>query len=337
MAVVHASVQERVAPGVALALDGRALARVRAGDEPSLRIHAWAGDVLLLGRYHPDPAGCAGVTVQRRLSGGRVFPAGAGFVAFALALAHRSALESSEPHALRAEQTLNRAVRGLLEALKLLGLDAYYPGRDLVTVGGKPIAWLSLAVEDEGATLVEGALAVDRDLSLLPELADRADPAGIVPVTLWLPDVVTSLARELGDRTVPVREVASALLQGFRRRLGLGVVEDDPPPAPSLAADEVAFALPPDLDRAGRRSVMLGTLVAHWRGTSDGTLGAVRLCGDLIAPVATVAAVEAALAGAAVAREALVERVASVLAHPEHFLLGVTAADVAEAVLAGAP
>jgi hypothetical protein len=150
--------------------------------------------------------------------------------------------------------------------------------------------------------------------------------------------VVTSLARERPGGTPAMGDVARAVVEGFRLRLGLEVVEDALATAPPTRGGlgPIDFSVPASLDRAGRRSVMLGALQAHWRRAADGSVAEVRLGGDVIAPVATMAAIEGSLSGAAVAREALIERVAAVLAHPEHFLLGVTPADVAEAVMAGA-
>jgi lipoate-protein ligase A len=333
MATVPTLVQESVAPGPSLAIDRALLARAGAERRAFLRVHAWPGDVLLLGRHHRGPASAA---VHRRLSGGRVVPAGTGFVQIALALPHRSALEADDPHALRAEQVLNRAVRGVLGGLELLGLEAYYPGRDLVTVGGKPIGWIALTVEAGGATLVEGGLAVERDFAVLASLADRLDPTGLAAVTLWQADDVTSVARECDGAAPAGPAVMAAIVEGYRRRLGWQIEMDASLADVAAAEDAVAFDVAADLDRCGRRAVMLGTLMAYVRLAADGTLAAVRLAGDVMAPVATMRAIEQALGGLAPARAALLAAVSRVLADPAHFLLGATAEDIAGAVLAGA-
>jgi lipoate-protein ligase A len=333
MPVVRTVIQASVAPSASLGIDRALLARAHAERRPLLRVHAWPGDVLLLGRHHQ---GALSTAVHRRLSGGRVVPAGAGFVQVSLALPHRSAPESDEPHALRAEQTLNRAVRGVLGGLECLGLQPYYPGRDLVTVGGKPIAWIALTVEQGGATLVEAGLSVDRDLALLAPLADRLDPTGTAAVKAWQPEEVTSLARECRGIVPAAADVTAALLEGYRRRLGWKIEIDESLMDVTSTGDGVAFDVPADLTRLGRRAVALGTLLAHLRLAPDGRLGAVRLAGDVMAPVATMHAMEDALGGQPVARAALVAAVSGVLVQPAHFLLGATPEDVADAVLAGA-
>ena len=76
-----------------------------------------------------------------------------------LTLPHRSALVATEPLALRAEQALNRCVRALLAALRGLGVDAFYPGRDRITLGGRTLGVVALESDARGATLFEAVLA----------------------------------------------------------------------------------------------------------------------------------------------------------------------------------
>src|SRR5437867_6171475 len=138
MAVLGLLVQPDITPGTSLAWDRQLL-----GDAPqmgALRVYAFGGDVLSLGRYHLAPE-AGSVPLHRRHSGGRAMLAGDGFVGMALTLPHRSALVSHEPLALTPEQVMNRCVRGLLEGLKQAGVSAFYPGRDLLTVEGRSIGF----------------------------------------------------------------------------------------------------------------------------------------------------------------------------------------------------
>jgi hypothetical protein len=67
---------------------------------------------------------------------------------------------------------------------------------------------------------------------------------------------------------------------------------------------------------------MLG--VVEVRAARDGDLvGDVRVCGDLLAPSAVVARLEAALRGAPIDRDALRRRVIATLVEPDDVLLGV--------------
>jgi lipoate-protein ligase A len=329
MAVVPTVIETSVAPAVSLAGDRWLLARAVADGRPCLRVHVWSGTVLRLGRYHPRLVADA---VVRRLSGGRAVPAGAGFVNVSLALPHRSAIASDDPHALTGEQVLNRAVRGVLGGLELLGIDPTYPGRDLVTVRGKAIAWISLAVEEGGATLVEASVAVERDLALLGPLADRIDPAGAVPVRLWQDDEVTSVAREGGATSG--REVAAAIVEGYRRRLGWQVDPVAPPSAESLGG-AAALDEPDEPASWARRPSLLGTLMASVRLGAHGRIARVRLAGDLIAPVSTVMAIERCVEGEALRRELLIHHILTALADDAHFLLGARPEEVADVVMAG--
>ncbi|HWP64594.1 MAG TPA: hypothetical protein VNO26_01620 [Candidatus Limnocylindria bacterium] len=303
----------------------------RAVDErrPWLRLHAWPGDVLLLGRHHPS-LGAQGAV--RRRSGGRAMPAGAGFVQLTLALPHRSALESDEPYALRPEQVLNRAVRGIMGGLETLGLEPYYPGRDLVTVGSKPIGWISLAVEAGGGTLVEAGIAVGRGFDVLPGLADRLDPGGAVPVTLWHADDVTTVAASRPGSAPTAGEVALAIVEGYRRRLGfeLAAAQLDERAGESCVDD---LRETPGRPR-GRRASQLGAVLASARIEARGLLADVWLGGDVIAPAATMEALARAFEGQPASAPALRVAAEPVLAQPDAFLLGATVDDLVAAVLA---
>ena len=131
--------------------------RTRAREEGNgiLWVHAPAGDVLALGRYHVVPENPPSeVAVVRRLCGGRPMPLGDGFVGVVLAMPHPAALVATDATTLAPERVLNRAVRGLLGALEALGVAANYPGRDVVTCGGRPLAALAFDVDPDGATVV---------------------------------------------------------------------------------------------------------------------------------------------------------------------------------------
>jgi hypothetical protein len=327
MTVLPTVIHDCVTPAESLGLDRVLLARAAAQRRPWLRVCTWPGDVLLLGRFHPALAGAG---LHRRLSGGRAVPAGEGFVQVSLALPHRSALESEDPHALRAEQVLNRAVRGIMGGMELLGLEPYYPGRDVIMVGGKAIAWLSLAVEASGATLIEAGVSLGRALDVLPALADRVDPQGVVPVTLWGAEDVTTLAAALGGTAPVAREVALAIAEGYRRRMHLEPVMED---LPTLEGELPTESDAPSRPSAQRR-IMLGALLASARLDDVGRLDAVWLGGDLIAPAATVQSITRALTGRRPVVDVLRAPVESILDRPDDFLLGARAEDVAAVVAA---
>jgi len=317
-------VQRTLTPAASRHTDRALLARATARGWGTLRISTFSGDVLALGRWHLAPRGATGIALHRRLTGGRVAAAGAGFVQASLTLPHPAALVSEDPRALAPEQILNRAVRGVLGGLEAAGVAALYPGRDLVTVARRPIAVLGLEVDEGGATLIDVILAVERDQSLVPALLDRVDSDGAVTAAMTLPDDVTSLAREVG-RTPGFDEVAACLRAGFATRFGLDVLAEEAPPVP--ADDDTEFLrareLDAALDRRARTATMLGVLEAHCARAADGSLAAVRLVGDLLAPSGTIERLEAALRGCRVDGAAIQTVVDDVVRPPRDFILGV--------------
>jgi hypothetical protein len=278
------------------AADRAALARATACGHGSLRISQLSGDVLSLGRWHLAPGGGGEVGLQRRLTGGRAAASGAGFVRVSIALPHRSALTSADPLALAPEQVLNRAVRGLLDALEGAGLPAIYPGRDQVTVGGRPIAVLGLEVDEAGATLIAPMIG---------------------------PDDVTSMTRGLGSMP-SFDELVARIRRGYERRLGVTFVSEEPPAA---GGDDGAFVrtrvVRPELDRRARSAIMLGTLEAHCALGEDLRLRDILLAGDLLAPSRTMTRLEAALRGLVPRLDVVAPAIERVVRQPGEFVLGV--------------
>jgi hypothetical protein len=303
----------------------------------ALRISRVAGDVLALGRYHLAPAGAPGVILDRRLSGGRALASGAGFIALSLALPHRSALVSDDPHALAPEQVLNRAVRGVLGALEAGGIAAIYPGRDVITAGRRALAAVGFEIDGAGGTLVESVVAMERDQSLLPQLLDRADRDGVVGAQMALPDEVTSVARELGDGPT-LDTLVTWVRNGYETRLGVRFVEEASPRAPGAGVDPgVRSRAPrPELDCRGVTATMLGRLEAHCALASDGTLAEVMLAGDFLAPSPTIERLQGALRGCRPTVEDLEAVVERVVRPPDDFILGIgPLRTVAETIVRG--
>ncbi|MCW5892418.1 MAG: hypothetical protein KIT14_18000 [bacterium] len=318
----------------ARAVDRACLDLARATGDGVLAAIPGRGDAVALGRFHRRPAAdVAGAALVRRTTGGRACAAGDGFLRLVLALPHRSALVAGDPGALAPEQILNRAVRGPMAALERLGVPVLYPGRDLLTVAGRPLAVLGLVVEDDGATLVDVVLSVARDAALLPHLLDRADPAGIVHADMVLPDAVTSLAR-LG-RTAAPDDLLAAAARGYAERLGVTIGDaHDLAPSPDPGRDagwETARRPDPRHTHHARVQTAVGVFEAHAALAADGTIADLCLAGDLLASTATVAALEQGLRGAVPPASAAV---ATALARPDRVLLGVPADTIAQAVAA---
>ena len=295
---------------------------------PILRVYTYPEDVLLLGRYHAagalgqDP----GLTIARRLTGGRAFPSGNGFVQFSLIVPHRSFFFSADPHRIAPFQVLNRYVRGVLHGLKTGGVEVFYPGQDFLTVQRLPVGWHSFVTEDSGAVLYEGGVFVRRDMSLLPHLLDRVDPQGTLPCQLFMPDQVHNLGKVLGRSLAP-DQVVRLLRNGFTQQFGLECLAHDlnqTERAAILESDLVPNSRPlrSDLPYTATRQTPLGELQVRFCLTPERTIETVRFSGDFIADPAGIQALEHNLEGCPLEKAALWQVIDRTFLEPDYYLIG---------------
>src|SRR5262249_54447321 len=158
-----------------------------------------------------------------------------------------------------------------------LGVEPHYPGRDVVTVGRRPVADLAFTVVESGATLIEVVLSWERDQSVLPHLLERVDPAGVVRATMLLPGDATSLGVACGHAP-SADEMVTVLRRGYEQRMGARLVDETVdvavlPPAPVIASRAPSA----ELDRHATASTMLGAMEVRLRLDADGRLAEVRL------------------------------------------------------------
>lgn len=299
---------------------------------PILRVYTYPHDVLLLGRY--QAAGTltqdSGLTIARRLTGGRAFPSGNGFVQFSLIVPHRSFFFSADPHHIAPFQILNRYVRGVLHGLKTGGVEVFYPGQDFLTVQRLPVGWHSFVTEDNGAVLYEGGVFVQRDMSLLPHLLDRVDPQGTLSCQLFMPDQVHNLGKVLGRLLAP-DQVTRLLQNGFTQQFGLECLDHDLSQNERAAilgkqkqSDLVPNSRPlhSDLPYTATRQTPLGELQIRFSLTSDRTIEAVQFSGDFIANPAGIQALEHNLEGCPLENAALWQVIDRTFLEPGHYMIG---------------
>ena len=299
---------------------------------PVLRVYTYPDDVLLLGRYHAAGALIhnSGLTITRRLTGGRAFPSGNGFVQFSLIVPHRSFFFSADPHHIAPFQILNRYVRGVLHGLKTGGVEVFYPGQDFLTVQRLPIGWHSFVTADSGAVLYEGGVFVQRDMSLLPHFLDRADPQGTLPCQLFMPDQVHKLDKVLGRSLAP-DQVVHLLRNGFTQQFGLECLDRDldKNERASILGKQAQSDLVPnsrplrsDLPYAATRQTPLGELRVRFALTPERTIETVRFSGDFIANPAGMQTLERNLKGCPLEKSALWQVIDQTFLEPEHYLIG---------------
>ena len=338
MLSLEAFAQRDLDPAASQALDRDLLdAAGRASHRAWLRVCQLTGDVLSLGRYHlaPPAASGGGVRLHRRLGGGRVLPLGAGFAAVSLLLPHRSALVGDEPLALRPEQVLGRCVRALLGALRRLGVDAFYPGRDRLTVAGRMLGVVSLETDARGATAFEAVLALRDDWTRLADLVASADREGILAAELVAPEQVTSLAAH--GVTANVDQLAAALADALHGQFGVQATISPPPASPQDAPARAEAWIAtrrrrPALDRHAVEWGQLGVLDVYLAVRGD-RIDDVLLAGDFIADSPSIERLEQRLRGCPLERGAIAAIVDDVYADPRSFLLGVgPLANVADAI-----
>ena len=299
---------------------------------PVLRVYTYPDDVLLLGRYHAAGALIhnSGLTITRRLTGGRAFPSGNGFVQFSLIVPHRSFFFSADPHHIAPFQILNRYVRGVLHGLKTGGVEVFYPGQDFLTVQRLPVGWHSFVTADSGAVLYEGGVFVQRDMSLLPHFLDRADPQGTLPCQIFMPDQVHKLDKVLGRSLAP-DQVVHLLRNGFTQQFGLECLDRDldKNERASILGKQAQSDLVPnsrplrsDLPYAATRQTPLGELRVRFALTPERTIETVRFSGDFIANPAGMQTLERNLKGCPLEKSALWQVIDQTFLEPEHYLIG---------------
>jgi lipoate-protein ligase A len=332
MLTVEVFAQRDLDPAASHAVDVELVERApRDPRRACLRVYSLAGEVLSLGRYHLAPAGDpdAAVRLHRRLGGGRVLPLGPGFAVLSFVLPHKSALVADEPLALRPEQVLNRYVRGLIGGLRGLGVEAFYPGRDRITVDRRLLGLVSLEVDARGATVFEAVLALDGDWLCLSRLIAAVDRTGVLAAEELAAAQVTSLG-VLG--TVPaLDELARRLAGAYAEQFGVTLIPGIAPATPSdaeprAAAWIAARRLTPELTRHAVTWGQLGVIEVYLaaRGTAIADL---LLAGDFIGDSPSLARLEHRLRGCALDRAAVAAVVESVYADPHTFLLGIGSLD----------
>jgi lipoate-protein ligase A len=342
--------QRDVQPSLGIAADRYLLGTLGRRARPGvLRVYAFPGDVLAAGRWHlaPPRASDLGEAFVRRLTGGRALALGEGYLGISLLLPHRSALLADDPFALAPFQVPNRYVRGVLRALKQLGLPAFYPGRDLVTVNRRPIAAVSFETDEDGRLLFEVIVAVDRPLSAVAQLLDRWDAAGVIKGDVLALEGGTSLREEIGE-TPSIDDLGSLVREAFAEQFGVTIAAEPLSPLESQAVMALAaregrqwslLRQPrPDLDCAGSSGIQTGVLQAHFALEQGRFLKEVCLAGDFIADSPAIASLEYRLRLCPAERGAIARVVDAVFADPSHYMLGVGPLRViADTIVKGLP
>jgi hypothetical protein len=303
------------------------VALLAAAERGEARVHVSTldGEILALGAFHRELRSET-VARWRRASGGRALAAGDGFRVVTLALPHRAALVADQRSELRPEQALNRCVRGVLAALRAVGAGALYPGLDLLTVGGRGIAQLGLREEPSGPTLFQAVIAWSASFAKTAERLDRADPDGLVPMTLVAEDAFTHVHALSGSApSFDEVEPFSVLVgESYGTTFGVKVVRDT---CPSVASANDSGSAPEAgvEPRPGAGEAATAGAIGHataWVLRSDDAIEAAGLSGDFIAPPGLPEALGRRLTGAAPTQEGIARCLTGWLDGDDRYLLG---------------
>jgi len=299
---------------------------------PVLIIYSSPGRTVSIGRYHlhSGPAERDGINLTRRLTGGRVVGAGQGWLGLALILPTRTALLKEDTTHLKPEQIMNRYARGLLTAMRTLGIDSFYPGRDAITFEQREIAMCTFETDAAGAMLFEATVAHNRGMEELVHDLERVDPDGTLSCRMYDAASATKIVRELA-RDISFDELANAIASGYANSLG-ETRRRDLTALESTQAQHRGRALANSnwLHRTAGESPTLTNRIASQLGAieaavtlnSDRTIETARLSGDFIANSPALAELESELRGRPLELASIAQAVTKTFSHNGNFFLG---------------
>ncbi|WP_236698197.1 lipoate--protein ligase family protein [Pyrodictium occultum] len=194
----------------------------------TLRVYVFNPPAVTIGRFQRleasvdlEEARRMGIDVVRRFTGGgSVYHDPAGEVTYSIALGL-----DSLPGLRDVEESYRVLCRGVVEALRVLGVEAEFKPVNDVVVAGRKISGNAQA-RAAGALLQHGTLLYASDLQVMARLLraprEKLESHGARSIE----ERVTTVERVLGRR--PAREEAAlALVEGFRRALGYDTVRLD--------------------------------------------------------------------------------------------------------------
>ena len=203
-------------------------ALLRLNEEPVFRTYSWDPSAVSIGYFQSieeevdlEEAERIGVDVVRRITGGgAVFHDRDGEVTYSIVLPyeHPSVTES-------AKDSYKVLCGGIVEALKILGIDAEFAGINDVVVGGKKISG-SAQTRKKWGVLQHGTLLYNLRPEVMFSLLRVPNEKIRDKMIANIYERVTSL-KHLG-LDVSRKDVEDALVKGFSQVLGEKIEESEP-------------------------------------------------------------------------------------------------------------
>jgi lipoate-protein ligase A len=300
---------------------------------PVLLIYASPGRSISIGRYHlyGGPSERDGINVTRRLTGGRVVGAGQGWLGLALILPTRTALLKEDVTRIKPDQIMNRYARGLLTAMRTLGIECFYPGRDAITFAQREIAMCTFETDAAGAMIFEASIAHNHGMEELVHDLERIDPDGALSCRMYDAASATKIVREL-NRDISFGELADAIATGYRNYLGETRRRDLTDLETAQAQHRgrslvnsnwlIGPATAPSPKLKNRIASQLGSIEVAVALNDDKTIEAVRLSGDFIANSHAIAELESELRGKSLDLPSISHTVTKTFGHNDNYFLG---------------
>lgn len=334
MTVLDVIFAPALAPDDLLGLELHLLDAIAARDTaPVLLIYASPGRFISIGRYHlySGPSERDGITAFRRLTGGRVVGAGQGWLGLALILPTRTALLKEDTARLKPDQIMNRYARGILTAMRALGIDCFYPGRDAITFDQREIAMCTFETNAAGAMLFEASIAHNRGMEELVHDLERIDPDGALSCRMYDAASATKIVRELA-RDVSFDELATAIASGYKSSLGetrrrdLTAIETTQAQHRGRALANSDWLrrsiIGPAPTLKNRIASQLGAIEAAVALNPDKKIEEVRLSGDFIANSPAIVELESELRGRTLDLPSISQAVTKTFGHNDNYFLG---------------
>jgi hypothetical protein len=327
----------------------------------SARLRLWhrAHPAVALGRFHRrarsidgDISASGGDSpLERRLSGGRAVLLGPGVLGATLVTPSTEWLDDSD-RGLRPDQVMNRALRPILAVLRGLGADLLYPGRDLITFKGQPVAHVSFTVLADGVTVVEMHVDLSGVMTGFADLLAKLDPDGVAGIDPGCWQNGLGLGDALGaGATVPPRldgagdssrttdsvyaQWAASFETACRAEFKVEVEQVEAWPSLAVAASAEAFAdflneRTAIVDAEGSTSAVTFAMLGVVEATAtirSGRFYDVVVSGDLLAPFHTLDDLSSGLEGKPALGPEVRRALVKVMSRPRNFLLGITDLD----------
>lgn len=206
-------------------------ARITDSVPNTVRLYRWNPSAVSVGRFQDvakevqvDNCRQKGIDIVRRLTGG-----GTVYHDCQNEITYSVVAREKDFGTTDVIQAYNRICGGIIEAAKILGVNASFSPRDLrncptVAINGRKISG-SAQYHRSGVLLQQGTFLLDVDLKTMFTFLRVLWAKNFSDIVCVAKDKITSIEKELDHRIDP-KEADEALIQGFRKALSIELQEE---------------------------------------------------------------------------------------------------------------